>query len=178
MEFAIQVGNPRYFKHVEEDSTELNEILQDLFPFPTEFCFLIWNHVYIPLDYKYDISIILDDIVHLFREILENESGELYIAWPSNTFRTEWTMAWDAVDITITTAWWCVIGHCLEDVLNKVNVLKINKVDFLREWKMLLMKIVEVVSGCERDVPEIHEIKELLERVEGKGVLYTKDTAD
>jgi hypothetical protein len=51
-------------------------------------------------------------------------------------------------------------------------------VDFLREWKMLLMKIVEVVSGCERNVPEIREIKELLARVEGKGILYTKDTAD
>jgi hypothetical protein len=176
MEFAIQVNNPKYFSCKDENSSTINEILQDIFPLCTESCILYWNHVCVPIGYKYDISVIFDDIVCMVEEILNNETGDLCIHWPSSTFRTDWMLLWDASTIAIESTWEGVMGgRLVENMLNSVGKLKIGKLEFLREWKMLIIKIVEILSECGTSVPGIKETSELIERIDGKGILYTQD---
>lgn len=149
MEFAIQVNNPRYFYNVDEESLSINEILQDMFLSDTEYCILWWNHICIPLSYKYDVSVIFDDIVYMFKEVLNHKSGSLKIDWPSNTFRTDWNLSWnDRGEVMISTIWSDVLGgRSITNDLNSENTLKIKKIDFLCEWKMLILKIIDVVSA-------------------------------
>jgi len=45
----------------------------------TEDAILIWNAIYIPLNYKYDISYMIDDILNLLKKIRENLYGEIKI---------------------------------------------------------------------------------------------------
>ena len=55
MNFYIQASNPRALKpsFIEEN---LSAAIESVFPMNTENAILFWNHIAIPLSYKYDIS--------------------------------------------------------------------------------------------------------------------------
>ncbi|AWM79933.1 hypothetical protein DKL61_05930 [Gammaproteobacteria bacterium ESL0073] len=129
MIFSIQVSNPTYSTITNNDYDSIGDLLEDIFPLNTEQCIMFWNHVCIPLSYKYDISIILDDIIFIINEVSNNTNGYLEIDWPSNTFSAKWYISWDSVDLKINTKWYNIVGN-IESILNNVNELAIKKIAF------------------------------------------------
>jgi hypothetical protein len=143
MEFMIQASDPQPSKFVSAEGLSLGEALETIFPLTTEFALLAWNDVYVPLTYKYDISIMIDDVIGMLNKIVSVEDGTATIYWPSNNFSSKWILSWNTSGLSIETVWESVIGGT-ESLLNRAPYLEIDKNEFLFAWKPLLRKI----RGC------------------------------
>ena len=139
--FKIYPGNPVLLGNNSLDDDSIGDALQDIFPMDTDDCIIEFNLYKIHLQWKYDISIIFDDIIILLDHILSNNYTELIIHWPSDTFRTDWVIKKDNSNIYIHSQWGNIIGGNVK-YLNENNKLKVNEVKFLHEWNKILKKVI------------------------------------
>lgn len=177
MNFFIQVSNPKYLHKIyDEDIESISDAVEDSFPLNTEDAFLVWNHIYVPLSYKYDISYMMEDIVKMLKGVLENEDGSLKICWLPDTFRCDWKIEWKAGEISILSHWNCTVGN-LEELLNNNNSIKMPVEQFINEWKKLLELIVGVLKQngySEVNLDGLDELISVYEKINDVGVLYKK----
>lgn len=176
MKFAIQTSNPRVVSDICPNDATIGEAIESIFPLLTEFAILIWNGVYIPLNYKYDVSEIFDDIVELVTCVALAPEGKLLVSWPSSTFRARWALSWSSREITIHASWDSVIGGT-EQLLNTFPALIIDKALFLREWVTLLRKIHTLLLEClgTNSPPfDIEPLNDAIALVDGLGQLYNE----
>src|SRR5262249_55440264 len=124
MIFAIQVSHPQTLHTAGGRENTIRDAIETIFPMDTEYVLLIWNHLYIPLTYKYDVSVIYDDMMDMLRDLLSVSSGSRTIEWGSNTFRSSWSLSWSDSRLTIRSQWYSVIGS-IEPLLNQRNQLVI-----------------------------------------------------
>jgi hypothetical protein len=133
MQFAIQTSNPIATGQISDDDMTLGEAIESIFPLLTEFAIIIWHDVYVPLNYKYDVSVMFEDILAMMSAIATREFGDLSIDWPSNTFCAKWRLSWKANELSIETHWTSVLGGA-EEMLNACPQLTMDKNQFLAEW--------------------------------------------
>jgi hypothetical protein len=176
MEFSIQVSNPRISGDYDPEDVNLDECIQTSFVLNTEMAFIEWQGIFIPLTYKYSISIMLLDILILLQELLDKQSGELDITWPTNEFSVRWIISWQHDSLTIEANWKCVIGKT-EELLNNLEPLRVNKYEFIYEWRELLSVIINGLAKCgynESNVSDFIWLKNIHSRIDNDGILYTK----
>ena len=176
MKFVIQVSNPRVYikKQCLKDIESISDLIEEIFPMYNEEMILIWNNIRIPLEYKYDVSVIMDDLLDLLQTILNENEGEVSISWPSNTFRSEWNLKWKGQSLSIDSKWFSVAG-LTEDILNKHNKIEIYTNEFLAEWKMLLRFLIKIFKEnnlLEMDLEEFDIMKSLIDNILGVGKYY------
>lgn len=135
---------------------------------------MTWNGVYIPLGYKYDVSLMTDDILNLCHDMLARAEGHRRINWPSNTFSTTWDVRWRSDVVSIDTRWNRVVGGT-EGVLTERQSLSVPRRDFLAEWRRPL----EIVSNALRcagyeseQIPRIIFLHEVLTMLPTEAHLY------
>ena len=131
-----------------------------------------WHHICIPLSYKYDVAIIFDDIIYMVEQLLDNPSGELTIAWPSNAFRTEWRICWTDDRVVVASSWEQIPGKGVAASLNLAGELKLSKCQFLGEWAELVRKINEVLVNAVGEFPGMQSILRLTKQIQCSGTLY------
>jgi len=174
MNFRIQVNCPRISGILNEDDESLDEAIETVFLLNTETMIMIWNDVYIPLTYKYDLSVIMKDIMIMLEKLCNSSSGKLTIHWPSNTFSSIWNFQWEDNKLKIDTRWFTVIGDT-EGLLNSRNVIEIDKTSFIQEWKTLLLKIrwaLEESGYNSAKIPEMERLAHHCNIIPGGGILY------
>lgn len=157
-----------------EGDTSLGEIVESIFPLNTEFAILIWNDIYIPMTYKYDVSVILDDLMTMLTLMMNSEHGKRVIHWPSNTFHAKWNLEWSANIVTIFANWESVIGGT-EDLLNSVPDLSLEKQVFISEWGNILDTILNSIYGVQNlniSQVDLSQLQFLVKEIGRKGVLY------
>ena len=117
--FLIQVGNPKLTKISPDDSEfdDVGEILEEIFPMQTECAHILWNGIYVPLSYKYDLSVLYYEIIELLEFLLDQSQSEKTIEFPSNTFNAIWKLAISGSDLSIESKWESVSGN-MADILN------------------------------------------------------------
>jgi hypothetical protein len=122
------------------EDTSLGEALESCFPCLLDGARLHWNGVPVPLSYKYDLSIIVHDVVDLVQWLRTGTQGSLSICWPSNTFRTDWQLAVAGGRVQITAYWESVSAQDgpLEDALNAAPVVEADQAAFMALWAALL----------------------------------------
>lgn len=173
--FRIQASCPRWQGSVDPGATTIDEAVESVFSLNTEDAFIVWQHVYIPLGYKYDVGTILPDILQMIRELLAAESGEWQVSWPSNTFGTRWHFKWARDHLVVTASeWWSIVGDT-EELLRKRSVVEIGKEEFVSEWKALLERVHSALTGAgytSEMIPEIEQLAATIGRIEAPGVLY------
>lgn len=177
MSIRVQTSQPQNNGGFCNGDEQLSEAIETIFPMMTEDAFLVWNTYHIPLSYKYDISYMIDDLLELLKALREEPSGEMKIAWPSNTFECEWFISWDEKNIKIDSTWTSVLGH-IEDLLNGVKKVDMEKYLFQREWKKLLKTLIDNLSECNYNINNLINFENLIiefEAIEGMGVLYCKN---
>lgn len=140
MGFYIQVSNPTFINKVDEEDENLWDVIESIFPFYNEKAFFVWNNIYIPICYKYDIGIMMNDILEMLDNLLNKEEGELSISWPSDSFSSTWELVWNT-DLLIIDSKWTSVNGCISEKLNEENIIKMNKKSFINEWKKLLQII-------------------------------------
>ena len=135
--FDIQISNPTAIEIRDRDDNNINEAIQSIFPMENEDCIIIWNNLFIPVSYKYDISFMINDIIKIVKFIKDGE-GSLEINWASNTFASSWKIACTSQTIKIESTWDSVWGR-LEDLLNENSTLEVEKSVFVERLVALVL---------------------------------------
>jgi len=151
----IQISNPVLLQMTDEESMNLEDAIESIFPLDTEYLILIWNNIFIPLSYKYDISLMVLDFIKILHFLKDNEIDKLEIHWASNTFASIWKMEKINDSVNIKSEWKTVNGGT-QDKLNKLNENKILVNDFAEEIKKLLAFLKSSIekSGINCDLVE------------------------
>ncbi len=173
--FWIQASCPRWQGSVDPDATTIDEAVESVFMRNTEDALIVWQHVYIPLSYKYDVGTILRDVLHMVRELLSSDAGEWQVDWPSNTFGARWHFKWEEERLVVTASEWRSVVGDTEDLLRKRSILEIGKAEFISEWKAVLERVHTALSDAgyvSTTIPELDELSETISRIPRHGVLY------
>lgn len=175
MDFIIQAGNPRFTGIFDPEDENLHDAIETVFPFYTEYAILKWKSVYIPIDYKYDLSLMVTDIIHMLKKIRTANKGRLDTFWASDTFANHWHLEWMDDTLTVSAQWNSVLGHT-EDLLNQMGSITISKQSFLYEWKKVLGNIIDGLkfSGYhEKNLEGMDSFIYEYQQIEQEGILYT-----
>lgn len=175
VEFWIQASCPRWQAIIDPEATTFDEACESVFPRNTEAAIVVWQHVHIPLCYKYDVGTILRDIIQMIRELSAAESGEWQVAWPSDTFGTTWHFQWEGDRLVVTALEWRRIVGDTEELLRQRPILEIGKQEFMSEWKALLERVHTALSGAgytAKMIPELEQLTATIGSIQHYGVLY------
>lgn len=135
--FSIQLSSPRCNDEPPLDADTLTELIEDMFLHETEDAYVNWNGVRIALNYKYDVSTIIPEIVTMLDALLEQDRGTSVIEWPSSSFRGTWYLSWSGGQLTVKSDWMQVAGR-VESALRTVGRLEVSVDAFVAEWSELV----------------------------------------
>jgi hypothetical protein len=147
MTFFIEPGQPTPLKAQQIIAADLSDALQDIYSMDdNNRVYLIWKTYRIPLCYKYDLSIIIEDILLMLQSLLD--SNHQTISFGSNTFNCTWSMKWNKCHITITAKWNSVVGN-IEKELNELTPNTIETSHFIKQWYPILLNIKKGIEYSE-----------------------------
>jgi len=172
--FVIQASHPRYLVARDAEDRALCDAIQTVFPLETEYALMVWNWIYIPLSYKYDVSMMADDAVHLVARMLSAEQGSERIAWPSSTFAATWDVRWSGGTTTVHAEWRSVLGGT-EASLAARPAIVVPTEDFVAEWKRPLEIIDAALRGAgyaPQDIQGLERVGTVVAQIRRHGLLY------
>jgi len=166
MTFAIVSGKPRIRRGPHPISDSLGGALQEAFDCESEDLTLYWNEVAIPLEYKYDVAIIVDDLLEMLQQLLDEEAGEFEARFFSDTFNCIWHIRWSGGVVDIRPVW-LELRHRISDAEELQRPIGLPTTEFLRQWKPVVQATVVALHESGVEVDNAEEIKKLrqLERV-------------
>ena len=138
MKFRLQTGNPETLKV--ESAEDMADATGQMYPMDTEDAILFWNRIPVRLEYRYDIPVLLDDLVPLLEEVQDPNFSQTQVHWGSDTFSTEWRIARESDSLWIDTRWDSVHGR-YEFLLNERSQLTVSIDSFVAEWLKVLRRI-------------------------------------
>ncbi len=174
MTFFIQASSPIVGSDVQATEDDLREAIEDVFVIDTEDAIMNWNGVSIALSYKYDISVIVDDLIDMLLAVKSSGFGEHQVNWPSNTFHATWRIAWDERELRCAATWYSISGG-VEDLLERTGGIRLTREEFLAEWKVLLERVVaglKEVGYCPKSVAGLDQLEQLIIQLARPGRLY------
>jgi hypothetical protein len=138
MQFTIQVSRPSLAIHSDiSDAESLGDVIEAIFSHETEDAYLNWNGVRVPINYKYDLSVILEDAVPMLLDLVERLEGSHTVTLSSSTLSATWHLTWMNGVLSMSSDWSCVSGR-IEDALLRVSNLELPVAAFLSEWSGLI----------------------------------------
>jgi hypothetical protein len=176
--FWIDVGQPRANRGISVVAADLADALEMCFPLDAADAVVHWGGVPIELSYKYDVSVIVEDVIELVDSCLRGRS--LKTRFGSNTFNAEWTIRVEGDSIGITAQWHSVSGN-KEELLNQVPTLVVPRRDFLKQWSGLLETALWGVAETSvkiRDQQLFHDAQALVRRVAAMDVAVNRSSKD
>ncbi|MFF7999058.1 hypothetical protein [Streptomyces sp. NPDC007917] len=123
-----------------EAADDMADAVGQLYPLETEHAVLVWNRVPVLLEYRYDIPVLLDDLVPLLEGVQRREFSETRVYWGSDTFSAEWLIRRDGELLSIDSRWMAVSGG-YESLLNDRSQLAVEINSFVAEWLKVLRRI-------------------------------------
>ncbi len=175
MNFWIQAGCPRATLNHDNDDETLCEALETIYPLWSESATIIWKGIYIPLSYKYDLSVIIVDLIDILNNLILLENGRHEINWPSNSFSAIWTFYWGNKDNLEIDAKWEFLTGGIEILLSRHRKISLNKIEFIYEWKQIFFNVIKGLKKAgydEESIPEMKKLIKLFNEIESFGILY------
>lgn len=142
--FSIQPCAPEV--HATEGAADLAAAVGAIYPMDTEDAILNWNRVAVRVGYRYDVSVLIDDLLPLLTAVAGTPTGEQRVEWGSDTFMARWDVAWNGDDLRVTAQWSSISGD-YHELLNERPTVSLHRAGFLAEWSGLL---ATVLNGIER----------------------------
>jgi len=178
MIFAIQTCNPKLVRdQIPENAPDLAGAVEAIYAPCTEDAILFWNRVPVRISYRYDLSVLLDDLVPLIEQVARNNEGSEETRWASNTFSAIWQTGWDYGEIRISSHWRAVAGS-YENLLNSRPTVEVPRMEFLGEWRPLLDRVrIDVKASkirCE-DVFLLNRLNKLVARLPERSAFYSNN---
>jgi len=159
------------------DDQSLSDAIQTVFPLEAEYALIVWNWVYIPLSYKYDVSMMVEDLIGLIDVMSSTSTGKRVIHWPSNTFSATWNVEWGNETTTIDAQWHSVLGET-EPMLSLRPRMVMSTVEFICEWRRLLETVAEALRNAayrSEQIAGLRQLEELIEKIYRNGILYRNE---
>jgi hypothetical protein len=172
--FVIQASAPRAIVRLDPADESLSDAIQTVFCLATEDAIMNWNGVYVPIGYKYDMSMMIDDVLDLLEEMRLVGAGTRVIQWASNTFSATWDVEWDADMVTVLAGWIDVIGGT-ESLLGANCKLCVSKTEFGAEWKRpleVVLRALEAAGYNDADLEGMNRLRSVSGNIVGEGLLY------
>lgn len=166
-DFVILPGQPEGLSSAVGAASGLSEAIELCFPMSSEDARMFWGGINVPINYKYDISVMYEDIVELLQSCLNDESATVYFC--SNTFAGTMSIHPVFESFRVTGKWEALSGG-KETELNKIPELTVNKSFFMLSWCGPLREVLRVVGRSNLRIRlkrELDELQKLLSRVEG-----------
>jgi len=176
MKFVIQAGSPRFDSRRGVQVADVSDAIQTIFPMITEDAFLLWDSIPVGINYKYDFSILIDDLLALLPEVINSPEGNYRVGWGSNTFRAHWFLEWKGEDLTIESKWHGISGN-YQQLLNSQPQLQIRRDQFVCEWKEVLRRVIDAIdsSGVDvRDKTNLESLRWVEAQIPNRGYLYAE----
>ncbi|PSJ96871.1 hypothetical protein, partial [Brevibacillus fortis] len=173
MSFIIQASCPRFTGILDSEAETLSDAIESAFPLVNEVTIISWNYDPIMLSYKYDISIMIDDILDILEATRIEVSGTKTVHWASNSFSNVWHLSWDNTQLSIKAEWGRVIGGT-EQLLQTSGSVTLTKQSFSSEWKRVLQNIIAALgkSGYSEDrLPSMKRLIFEYEAIEMEGTI-------
>ncbi len=174
MKFYIQANNPKVLKEYNAEDESIADAMETIFPLYTESATLMWNHISIPLSYKYDISYMLDDVLELLESFMQAKNGKRIIHWLPDTFRSDWEIVWEDGQMEINSYWESVAGS-LENLLNANARINLKITEFMAEWKQIFHIVLCALKEngyTERKIFSMEKLEKQYEAITKSGLLY------
>ena len=140
-DFQIHPGAPARRKVEGQFANDLSEAIELIYPMETDDARLVWYETSLPLNYKYDISVLIEDIVEMLEKSLESDVGRVDVNFASNTFNANWELEIRGDSIQVKARWNSVVGNC-EARLNGHSILLIERSHFFNQWLGILRRVV------------------------------------
>jgi len=146
----------------------LAEAYRHIFRRNLEYAILLWNGLPVRLSYQDDLSAMADNLIAMLHAVQRPEatSGISY-SFQTPNVQTLWQIETDPEIITIEGFWRQLAGH-YEEALNQVGMIRMPRLAFLCEWKLLLKQFIQAIADAEAVLtrPEAREQLQTLHRLE------------
>ena len=139
--FCVDSGSPDVLASSSYSAEDFADAIQHVFPMETSNALLVWQGVNIPLNYKYDVSVIVEDVVGMLEVLLPCDSGVFQFWFGSDTFGASFLMRVNGDILSIRAVWDSVSG-ANEAVLNDASDLVVSKSLFISNW----LKIIRIAA--------------------------------
>ncbi len=164
-QFWIQASNPRIDPEAFPEES-LPDAIEELFPLDNEFAFIAWKGIFVPIGYRYDLSVMVRDILDLV-ERLTSAAGSrdtFEIHWASQSFASVWTVSRSGDEVAVRAEWRDVIGKT-EELLNSSGAVEVRTEEFVREWQKILQVLTDRLlrTSWGNEVLEFSELQRLAE---------------
>lgn len=172
--FYVQAGNPE-FRTATIRSDSLGDAVEEVFIFPTESMVLFWNGCCFPLGYKYDMSLMVDDLLSLLQSVSGAGAGQASVEWPTNGYACAWDVGWAGSRLRVRCVPRTDFG-VMKAFVDANPVVELTKTNFLSEFTRPLEIVRNAVSGRGGGagvVAGLRRIEELLQQPMGLGYLYS-----
>lgn len=175
MTFWIQVSNPTFLHCPAQVATDVADAIETIFPMKTERGFIVWNHVYIPFSYKYDLSVMIDDILFMIFKLKETNQGSYKFCFGSNTFNAEWDLSWKDTNLYLSSQWNSLGGRIINMASSDCKHLESQIDVFINEYKKLIDFIVYCIQRSAITIKDTDNYQFLIstsQSIKNYGYLY------
>lgn len=174
LRFYWQASSPRFEAVLDPRIDTIGEAIETVFIFLTERALLNWNGCRVSLCYKYDLSVIIDDVLDMLEALIE-PSGQWTATWSSDTFNGQWKLVWDSEIVDLEADWDDVGGGALEGLKQVEKTVRITKQHFLCEWGRPLRIVHKALTDSGYDPLKVEgftRLTNILSCITGDGILY------
>ncbi|HYO52429.1 hypothetical protein [Archangium sp.] len=138
MSFGIRLGHADCLRQLDVSDSTLTEAIQTVFPLEGH-AVLEWDSLEFQLNYKYDLSMMMEDLLSLLRAVLSTGPGEREVNWPSSGFPYIWHISWSDPTLEVVASSRDEAGATR---LPSPPVLRTTRREFLVAWQPLLRRIL------------------------------------
>lgn len=170
--FYIQTSNPQVLICTEVVPS-IRNVPSLIFPRRTENAFVFYNSHPLRLDYKYDLGLMIDEIIQMMQALFEDDFSSYECHFNSDGFMYGFDIINKGPKLEVSIVDRFVIGGGLP--YNMKHTIHISKEQFLAEWTMLIFKLFNCIlkSGISIEDSKFDDFfADLQHKVKSKGVLY------
>ena len=178
--FYLQASEPRHRPVLNPDVEDLGEAIEEVFVFPTEQAFICWEGNRIPLCYKYDISVIITELIEMLEHVTQKAEGSYCAIWSSDTFRGKWELTWASHMVSVEATWDELSGGLLESLNRSIRNLKLPIHNFISEWRRPLAQVYEALTAAgyiQDQLEDLGRLERLIDCIPSEGLLYRDNTS-
>ena len=139
--FNIIPGNPKCNEIAQGEPIEdLSEAIEILYPMEADDMILQWRGKELKLQYKYDLCVIIADILDVLEKLTDKDRRKIEVRFGSDTFNADWEIEVVDEDLRITSDWHSVVVAD-ESEFNEIYTVTVPKRKFVQDW-MIILKII------------------------------------
>lgn len=176
--FCVQVGFVEGILVSRKSFPSVCEMYKKLFAQNKEYAILLWYGIPVRLSYQGDIPFLIKEILSLLKFVITSKLGENHqVELVTDHIVAKWELKCKGEDLEISADWHKVDGN-YTTILNNLGLLVINKTNFLNEWKVLILQLLQAFLDSKaslknsEDKLTIQEMIEIENQIQDVGKLY------